>query len=267
MKKIFIIFLLLANFVFAQNISFVYELKYKPDSNNDSLVTETYYLDVSGDQSVFRSEQARISDSLKDKMGYRGIEKTTFNQLYVIKNRESKEIIKSITTPLMNDLYFISIKDTINWQILNDIQKIDNIACQKATANYGGRNWTAWFDKNTLIQDGPYIFQGLPGLIVKLYDDQGNYDFNLMEIKNSNDKEMFYLRKGKEISWDIYKKLQFNYYSDPFSEITSRGIKYKIGDQNGNPVDMNLKEMTKNIQKKMREDNNPIELNHKIDYK
>lgn len=267
MKKILLILLLLSNFVFAQNVSFVYELKYKPDSNKDSLVTEAYYLDVSGNQSVFRSEHVRNSDSLKDKMGYRGVEKITFSQLYVIKNRESKEVIKSITTPLMNDLYFIPIKDPINWQILNDIQKIDNIDCQKATVNYGGRNWTAWFDKNTPIQDGPYVFQGLPGLIVKLYDDKGDYDFNLMEIKNNKDHQLFYLRKGKEISWDIYKKLQYNYYSDPFSEIKNRGIKYKIGDQNGNPVDMNLKQMTENIQKKMRENNNPIELNHKIEYK
>jgi len=267
MKKILLILLLLSNFVFAQNISFVYELKYKPDSNKDSLLTEVYYLDVLGNQSVFRSEQARISDSLKYNMGFRGIEKITFTELYVIKNRESKEIIKNITTPLMNDLYFIRLKDHIDWQILNDIQKIDNIDSQKATTNYGGRDWTAWFDKNTLIQDGPYVFQGLPGLIVKLYDDKGDYDFNLMEIKNNKDHQLFYLRKGKEISWDIYKKLQYNYYSDPFSEIKNRGIKYKIGDQNGNPVDMNLKQMTENIQKKMRENNNPIELNHKIEYK
>lgn len=267
MKKLIFTLLLLSNFLFAQHITFVYELKLRSNPDKDSLTTETYYLDVSGSQSVFRSQQARISDSLKYSKGYGGVEKVTFNQLYAIKDRERKEVIKSITTPLMNDLYFIRIEDQANWRILNEITKIDNIDCQKATRNYAGREWTAWFDKNTLIQDGPYIFHGLPGLIIKLYDEKGDYDFSLMEIKNSTVNKTFHLRKGKEINWETYSRLQNNYYSDPFSEIKNRGLKYKVGDQNGNPVDMNLRQMTENIRKKMTENNNPLELNQKIEYK
>ncbi|WHF52592.1 hypothetical protein QGN23_04765 [Chryseobacterium gotjawalense] len=99
---------------------------------------------------------------------------------------------------------------------------------------------------------------GLPGLIPK-------YQFKTEPIHNGN--TMFNLRKGKEISWENYNKLQKDYYSHPFSEIKSKGMKYKVADENGNPVDMNLKQLTENIQKQMRENNNPIELNYKIEYK
>lgn len=77
---------------------------------------------------------------------------------------------------------------------------------------------------------------------------------------------MFYVRKGKEISWAAYSKLQADYYSDPFVEVKSRKFKIKAGDQHGNPINMSFKEMTASIQEQMNENNNPIELNHKVDF-
>ncbi|QBO59562.1 hypothetical protein [Chryseobacterium salivictor] len=43
-------------------------------------------------------------------------------------------------------------------------------------------------------------------------------------------------------------------------------MKFKAGDENANAVGMMLKQLTRNIQKQMREINNPIELNHKVGY-
>ncbi len=266
MKKLFFILLLVPHIVSAQIMTFVYELKYKPDSGKDIIKSETYYLDIMGSQSVFRSENARQADSLMLKNGYWERRKITFDQLYVFKNFINKKTIKSITHPAMYDLYFIDINDKLDWQIQSDKMKIGDIECQKATVEYGGRNWTVWFNQSIPLQDGPYIFKGLPGLIVKISDDKGEYDFSLIETSSKGNK-MFYLRKGKEISWDVYRKLQSDYYNDPFAEIKARNIKYKVGDMNGNPIDMSLREMTENIQKQMRENNNPIELNHKVDFK
>ena len=42
---------------------------------------------------------------------------------------------------------------------------------------------------------------------------------------------------------------------------------YKRQDENGNVIVPDFKEWTEHEQKKIRENNNPIELNHKIDYK
>jgi len=266
MKHLLFIFMFISNIILAQNITFIYELRYKPNLEKE-IKTEYYYLDVLGSQSAFRSENARAADSLMQKNGFWQSRKPTFDHIYSFKNFISNKVYKSVTHPAMYDLYYVNIEGKLDWKISPDKMKIEEMECQKASVQYGGRNWIAWFDPNNPIHDGPYIFHGLPGLIVKLNDDQGDFDFNLIKIKKSDKNNMFYLRKGKEINWDAYMKLQNDYYSDPFAEVKSRNIKTKVGDEKGNPINVSFKELTASIQKQMKDQNNPIELNHKIDYK
>jgi GLPGLI family protein len=65
------------------------------------------------------------------------------------------------------------------WNIQPEKQKIGEYNAQKATTEYGGRKWTAWFSSDIPFQDGPYKFYGLPGLIVKIEDDEKNYSWML----------------------------------------------------------------------------------------
>ncbi|MFS4472187.1 GLPGLI family protein [Chryseobacterium sp. T20] len=267
MKRLFFIMLFLSNILSAQLVTFVYEIKHKPNPDKEIFETGNYYLDVIGGQSAFRSEKERYADSLMLKNGYwEGGPKTSLNQLYIIKNLINKSITKSITTLSMHDLYNIPINDKLNWEILPERMKIGDMECQKATVKYGERNWIAWFSQSIPLLEGPYIFHGLPGLIIKISDDKNDYDFSLIKTINVDKNKTFYLRKGKEISWETYEKIQSDYYSDPFAEIKARNIKYKVTDEKGNPVEMNLKQMTESIQKQIKENNNPIELNHKVNY-
>ena len=260
-------FLLLSYALYGQNITFIYELKYKTNLDKGDYITDEYYLDVLGKQSAFRSEQARYSDSLVEKTGYGlGRSPVLANQIYVQKNLVSMNITKTVTT-LFNDNYSIQINEKLDWQILSDKMKIGEFDCQKATVNYGGRNWIAWFTQSISLQEGPYIFNGLPGLIIKISDDHSEYNFSLLRTKNSNKNNMFVLRKGKEITWEVFKKIQMDYYTDPYAEIKARNIKFQAGDSNGNIIAMDMKTHTKNLQNQIKENNNPIELNHKIDYK
>lgn len=259
MKYLVFLSILIQSLLSAQNITFLYELKTK------EIKPEYYYLDVLGKQSVFRSESARKADSLMLKNGYWQSRKITFEQIYSFKNLISNKVYKSITHPAMYDLYHINIEDKLDWKILPDKKKFDEIECQKAIVEYGGRNWIAWFDAKNPLQDGPYIFHGLPGFIVSVSDDKGEFNFNLIKIKRSDKNNMFYVRKGKEINWDIYKKLQSDYYNDPFAEVKARSIKTKVGDEKGNPINVSFKEVAKSIQKQMKEQNNIIELIHKVD--
>jgi GLPGLI family protein len=268
MKKLFFIFLFLSNILPAQLVSFVYEIKHRPNPDKEIFETSNYYLDIIGGQSAFRSEKERYADSLMLKNGYwEGGPKTSLNQLYIIKNLINKSIKKSITTLSMHDLYNININDKLSWEVLPEKMKIGDMECQKATVKYGERNWTAWFSQSIPLQEGPYIFHGLPGLIIKISDDKNDYDFSLIKTINVDKNKTFYLRQGKEISWETYEKIQRDYYSDPFSDIKARNIKYKVTDEKGNPVEINLKQMTESTQKRIRENNNPVELNHKVDFK
>ncbi|MBF5027943.1 GLPGLI family protein [Planobacterium oryzisoli] len=267
MKNYFLFIFFTFSILNAQNITFIYEVKNKSNPNIKDYFTENYYLDVLGLQSVFRSEKDRISDSLVEKSGYGLGRKINFNnQLYSYKNLANKSVRKNITSP-SNDNYFINITEPLRWKIQTDTIKISQFNCQKANVSYGGRNWTAWFTSDISISDGPYIFYGLPGLIIKMQDESQDYIFNMIEVINSNKNNMFALRNGKEITWDTYRKLLINYYDNPFSEIKTMGVKYQSVDSNGQPINVDLKSLTESTQRQIKNYNNPLELNHKIDFK
>ena len=73
-----------------------------------------------------------------------------------------------------------------NWEIMDDTTTIAGYFCQKAVCDYRGRSYEAWFASEIPISEGPWKFYGLPGLIIKLYDTQRHYEFDLEEFKSVN---------------------------------------------------------------------------------
>lgn len=69
------------------------------------------------------------------------------------------------------------------WELLNETAIISGFKAQKATTDFGGRTWVAWFSTEIPYNDGPYKFNGLPGLIVKIYDTRLHYSFEFVSIK------------------------------------------------------------------------------------
>lgn len=72
----------------------------------------------------------------------------------------------------------------IEWELHNDSTEVVlGYECRKATAKWRGREWTAWY--SDIPEDaGPWKFQGLPGLILKLEDSSGQHYFEAIGIKN-----------------------------------------------------------------------------------
>lgn len=71
----------------------------------------------------------------------------------------------------------------INWKITKDTTSFSDIACQKATTNFRGREWVAWFAPSIPFQSGPWKLNGLPGLIISAHDvkNEVKFDFNGLE--------------------------------------------------------------------------------------
>jgi len=68
------------------------------------------------------------------------------------------------------------------WELTHETDTILGLPCRKAMTDYGGRRYHAWFTLAVPINDGPYVFQGLPGLILKVTDEQGWYTFTVKQI-------------------------------------------------------------------------------------
>ena len=88
----------------------------------------------------------------------------------------------------------------MKWVITNRRDSINGRMLNEATTNFRGRFFTAYYDPAIPISDGPLKFNGLPGLIVKLFDSDRLWDFSLKSITKSPKK---YIANSIEIAGDF----------------------------------------------------------------
>lgn len=136
--------------------------------------------------------------------------------------------------------------DNYSWELYPDTDTIAGHFVQKARTNYGGRSWTAWFCPDIPYTDGPYKFNGLPGLIVKIFDNQEHYVFELQSIEKPNKDFMIDLREKDFI--DVSKKDFFKAKDSFYGNIISRAKEAGLDSEGQAAVARNVAEK-----------NNPIE--------
>ncbi|WP_300684930.1 GLPGLI family protein [Chryseobacterium sp.] len=281
MKKIGII----AFAIFIQNISaqtnrFVYQVTMKPDAENKTdIKTENAYLDISPEKSVFYSENRIKRDSIMQKAfqggGGRGsinrdqMEGLRTNINYTVE-KDKKNQKTYFKDRIGRDIYSYEEDRPINWKISSETRKIGEYKVQKAETDFAGRKWTAWFTTDLPYQDGPYKFGGLPGLVVKVEDDKGDYSFDLM--KNFKIAELPTLNQfgnTLKVKRADFLKQQNKFKTDPMSFMSQSGggisAPMRIGGGRGagggnqNPADMR-KRMEERVKDDAKKNSNPIEL-------
>jgi len=182
MKKL--LFLLLGTFTcFAQSNRFVYDVVSKKDSTSKNLIKENFNLDISKDEMKYYNRIYYINDSIfatKNQYGFKGYKQTSF----LIKKNDNNEYQNYEYIGDVN-FYKIDEKAEQNWKITDSIKIADELHLQKATTQFGGRSWVAWFSKDIPIPYGPYKFNGLPGLIVDLYDTKEDYHFKIIKSEKN----------------------------------------------------------------------------------
>ncbi len=312
MKKNFLILLLLSIGVNAQVNRFYYEYKYIPDANNTADVKKDLMvldIDKKNGSHYYKDKSHKLLDSLSKKFSeYESdeikqlrenpnnkIEKKQEHKIFTIGKNNDYQVIKQypeyktyLIKNLSTDKYKILEDQKPVWQISQDKQKIGEYTAQKASTNFGGREWTAWFTLDIPFQDGPYKFCGLPGLIVKIEDATASHCMTLVGNKvivEGNDKKkidddlpknLASVIKGNEIeiTKEKFEKLSQEYKQDPSRGLrlllSSLGSNARIStkvvnkDSNGKLEETSMNDVYRLIDKTVKEndksDNNPIEL-------
>lgn len=277
MKSIFTLSSLLIIILFqSQTHRFIYELQYKMDSTETSYEKQNMILDITPKEVKFYGQNLMTTDSLNKKFG--------MNSSYT---DMSGQVVKRKINSFDNE-NFINIKagyytfkttDKMNWSVSDETKKVESYTLQKATTRFGGRNWTAWFCKDIPINEGPFKFRGLPGLIFELSDASKSFIYHLAKSEKfaktfatEDFLESNFGNKAISINEKQKQKLMIEFYNDPFAferntiSKTATNLNININGKEIRTVD-ELNTQTKSMQEVIRKYNNPIEINKAIHYK
>lgn len=279
----------------AQINRFFYEYKSIPDSNNkEDVKKEMMLLDIDKNGSSYYSRDKFVADSTSMAEIQKQVKGGSGNNISVSRRESagttSYKVTKSypdfktyLFTRVSMDQYKVKEDKKPEWKILPDKQKIGEYNAQKATVNYGGREWIAWFSTDIPFQDGPYKFYGLPGLIVKLEDTTGSHVMTLIGNKKiespavpaeaempGNIRMIGIGGKEIEVTKEQYKKVWKDYVNDPsknMREMMMRNtdnskVAFRMKTSDGKEIsDPNqvFREMEKRTKEALAKNNNPIE--------
>lgn len=292
MKRYLLLFLAFSfELCLAQNHRFTYEYRFRTDSTRtDSLRKEIMNLDVFEDHSVYYGQIRFASDSImlnsiidqqKNTPGNYSVSNgmDDWNVSEIVK-KKYPDFSVSWLTMVGSETLEVSEKPDFGWKISNEIQKIADYSCQKATVDFAGRKWTAWFTTEIPIPEGPYKFYGLPGLIVKITDKTGTHQFMLkgnskigLETKSWDFIEDLTRQayagneKALEINRKQYEKLSREYRNDPTKqirqELSQPGVSMVVRTGDGRRITETVELIRYHEERereKMKRKNNPIEL-------
>lgn len=297
MKKLFSIFLItLFAFAGAQESKetanrFFYELTFKPKKDSARLDKIITILDITPKKSIYQDYTMPAQDSII-KVQIEEMEKTkSFKDMTKLIRwpKFSYKIIKTYpdmkvqyVDRISRNLFSYEDDPKLEWSILPDKQKIGAYNAQKATTEFGGRKWTAWFSSDIPFQDGPYKFKGLPGLIVKVEDADKNYSWQLSGNKKiENYDELSYADKINAkmgmmsntvtpTSKEKFLKSYEGYKADPFAEsrpyMTAENMSRPMPGTDGTVGDF-MKRLEKQVKDFFGSNDNPIEKEQSSDRK
>ncbi|MGI4762248.1 MAG: GLPGLI family protein [Janthinobacterium lividum] len=244
---------------------YTYRLTFQPDSTSKYLTQENMILSISDTISEFASSNKLKRDSIisnlknDTQVNYtEGIDDKLATALQAPKTKFTFRIYKNTRdkTCLVHDnigSYHISYLENhfpCNWKLEQTTSTIMGYKCQKATTNFGGRKYEAWFTREIPVSDGPYKFSGLPGLIVKIYDLRKSYDFELTGVRKPTRATFISMpTKSTFVSKEDFIKAVKAARINMLNGIGQNGTTYTFSE-----------DVKQKIQENQKRKNNPIEL-------
>ena len=181
------------------DIQVKYELKFMPDTlERDKFKTQTMVLRMNTKGiSVYQEYGKFRSDSVTAARTRNGkIKLSDSNEAikYQTKARDNITIAKSWPEKhkiLVRELigldgtfYYTEDKTDFGWEVdFTQTKEIGGYTCHSAKGSYAGRDYQAWFTPEIPISDGPWLFCGLPGLILEVSSLDKEFLYTCMSIQ------------------------------------------------------------------------------------
>lgn len=217
--------------------------------------TSDYKLDdtilrIGKNKSMFCGEKKIWEDSLLkiDKSAYHAIWKATYQKDqvaagflggryagYIYKDYLNKVCTEKDLFDMENWAYREDLK-TPEWEITDSVKNIIGYECFKATTDFKGRQWIAWFTPEIPVSDGPWKLHGLPGLILEAYDKSHDYEFEAKGIRSTGLGLVGYMEYWKDNEITISRDDFLKKWWKSKHENTGAKIRAAMGLQSNKPV-------------------------------
>ena len=201
-----------------------YSLKYKFHPDQRDADNDTRIVQIGKHHIKDYSDIINYFDSLATKQVRRGAESYS----NVSGNPWPLEIIRPIRGEKADLKYRLSTSaffvypdsvPSLEWNFSDEeTDSIMDYDCRKATVEYAGRNYTAWFTPEIPLPFGPYKFRGLPGLILKLEDSERQYIWEAVGFERDNAPIMEYTYQDgndRRCSATDVEKTLIRYFKSP----------------------------------------------------
>ena len=228
-KRLFLsIFLSIVTFGYSQNNStniIVDYYHFYNNLNSSQPAPREAKLVVNDTLSVYEMFDKKAEAKLPDKYD------TDKGNVLVIRTKKNRTYYKNLIdrTIVNKERIFLEkfiVKDTLDlfdWKLTQNKKIVLGYECQEAIAEFRGRKYTAYFTPEIPVQNGPWKFHGLPGLILEAFVNKndafemkitaGKVEFSSESCEIINPylgKRKFYLRENFE-----------NAYRRKYDEMTS----------------------------------------------
>ncbi|MCL2727791.1 MAG: GLPGLI family protein [Bacteroidales bacterium] len=188
--------------------------------------TSKFFTDTRVRDSIMQTNMRRMSSGgtgttvQVQSMGGMGGPNGFGDQSIIFKNYPVGSV--TVTDRLMMDSYvYTEPTNQFQWQILPEVDTILFYSCQKAIATFRGRDYEAWFTPDIPVNEGPWKFCGLPGLILKVSDTRGHYIFECISLEQvptaMEYADLDYLKTNRRDLSRVKRK----FHEDPMAAIES----------------------------------------------
>lgn len=132
-----------------------------------------------------------------------------------------------------SDYRYVDKEVKMDWTLSAGEKNIQGYVCKKATCVFRGRAYTAWYSPQIALSEGPYVFGGLPGLIMEIYDSRQHYTFSLSGLHKVSGYNPIYLPSNHVVttSRDNVRKTISNLRANPASILQMMGGEAKVSEE------------------------------------
>ena len=137
-------------------------------------------------------------------------------------------------TPLSGPTLKYTDTPTFSWTLTGEKKVISGYEAQRATCQFRGRSYEAWFTPSIPISAGPNFFGGLPGLILELHSMDGTHHFVLDALcQRSADIVEWKIRLVKSVSRAQFRDYYQRLHKHPIQTFEANGQRVSPRDAQG----------------------------------